>query len=531
LGVVSKRWRDISVVKKLYFVVGVMALLIAGELLILRFAMHTLSAARAFVEGEGTWSKAQKNAIFALQRYQVTRNEHDFEAFQNFLSVSEGDHVARMELSKANPDLQRARDGFLQGRIHPDDVPAVMDLLKRFYWISYLQRAIYQWTKGDVMIEELKAKALVYHQAVQQKNTKLAESILQEVQVLDREISYVEDDFSAALGEGSRWLEHVVLSLLLLAVISVEGVGLTLAVFTSRQLARGLKDLNQAAKKIGSGNFNDPVPVHSKDEIGQLALVLDKTRLLLQGSYLELEERVRARTQELNEALAYRDEFLSVASHELKTPLTAMHLQLQLLDRKLKTDFQPEQKELFQKYSQGILDRSRRLRALLDELFDLTKVRFGKLEIHPEITDLQTLLVDTVQTFQNEAEAKGSTLLLTCSGSIPIFADPMRLSQVITNLVSNAIKYGAGKPIEVECEESGDHVVIQVKDHGNGIDAFHLDRIFGRFERANDDPNITGLGLGLYISKHIVEAHEGKIEVQSELGQGTQFIVILPLKV
>src|SRR5471030_1005868 len=122
MGIMIRLWKNLSIAKKLYFVVGIMAVLICGELLTLRFAMGTLSAVRAFVGGEGLWSKAQKNPAFKLQRYGVTRNEIDFANFLEYLKVPEGDHRARIELGKAVPDLAIVRQGFLDGRIHPDDI-------------------------------------------------------------------------------------------------------------------------------------------------------------------------------------------------------------------------------------------------------------------------------------------------------------------------------------------------------------------------------------------------------------------------
>ena len=519
MSILRIQWKDVSIVKKLYLVVGVMAFLIAGELVTLRFAMHTLSAARAFVEGEGTWSKAQKNAIFALQRFGISGDEKDCQQFQDYLKVSEGDHQARIEMGKANADPNVIRQGFLQGRVHPDDIQPMVDLLTRFYWISYLSRSIQAWTQADLMIAELKEKAMHYHEAIQKRDGVLSNSIMLQIKDLDFRISGVEDEFSASLGAGSRWLERVVLSLLLLAVISVEGVGLTLAVFTSRRLSKGLKELDQSAARIGAGNFEEPVPVRSKDEIGRLSEALDHMRGMLQGSYLELEARVATRTKELNEALAYRDEFLSIASHELRTPLTAMHLQLQLLERRMEP-----------KLVQGALDRSRSFKVLLDELFDLTKLRAGRLELNLNHIDLKPLLLEIVNTLQAEADAQGSHITLTLPEGVnpTLEGDPMRIGQVITNLVSNAIKYGNGTPTRVECVIDENEVQISVSDEGKGIDAEHVDRIFERFERANDDPNVTGLGLGLYISKHIVDAHGGKIEVKSTLGKGACFIVHLP---
>jgi len=159
------RWRDLAISKKLLLVVGIMAALILGELLTLRFAMYTLSAARAFVGGEGLWSKSQKNATVSLLRYDRTKDEVDFAAFLSFLEVPEGDHRARLELLKPVPDLEIVRAGFLQGHIHPDDIQPMVDLLRRFYWIQYLARAIEVWTQGDELLAKLKEAGLAYHAA------------------------------------------------------------------------------------------------------------------------------------------------------------------------------------------------------------------------------------------------------------------------------------------------------------------------------------------------------------------------------
>src|ERR1700677_970347 len=114
-------WGKLSISRKLYMVFGVMASLIACELLSLQFAMHTLSGARALVGGESLWSKAQKDAVFSLQRFGSTKNELDFQAFQNYLKIPEGDHRARLELSRPIVNLALIRQGFLDGQIHKED--------------------------------------------------------------------------------------------------------------------------------------------------------------------------------------------------------------------------------------------------------------------------------------------------------------------------------------------------------------------------------------------------------------------------
>ena len=138
-----QRLKDISITRKLYFIVGTMAVLIVVELLTLWFAIHTLSSLRALVSAEGLWSKAQKDGFYALDKYSRTHDETDYNAFVKFMSVPLGDHKTRMELLKENPDLNAAREGFIEGRVHPDDIDGMIKLLRRFHSVSYIKNAIF----------------------------------------------------------------------------------------------------------------------------------------------------------------------------------------------------------------------------------------------------------------------------------------------------------------------------------------------------------------------------------------------------
>ena len=140
----NKHWqrlKDISITKKLYFIVGLMAVLIAVELFVLWFSVHTLSSVRAFVGAEGLWSKAQKDATYQLQKYYNTHDEKDYRAFQKFMEVPLGDHLTRLELLKENPDMSIARQGFLEGRIHADDIDGMIKLVRRFHEIHYINKS------------------------------------------------------------------------------------------------------------------------------------------------------------------------------------------------------------------------------------------------------------------------------------------------------------------------------------------------------------------------------------------------------
>src|ERR1700744_1046253 len=134
----QKKLGNVTISMKLYFTVGIMALLVITELCTLWFAVNTLSSVRAFVNGEGVWSKAQKDAVYSLFVYSHSHNEKDYADFRNHLKVSQGDNKTRLELKKPNPDMTIAREGFLEGENHPEDVDGMLSLLIRFHNISYL---------------------------------------------------------------------------------------------------------------------------------------------------------------------------------------------------------------------------------------------------------------------------------------------------------------------------------------------------------------------------------------------------------
>lgn len=535
------QWKNISIAKKLYFVIGIMAFLIVGELFTLRFAMRNLSAVRAFVGGESLWSKAQKDAVFSLQRFGNTKNEKDYEAFLDFLKINEGDHQARMELLKKNPDMSIVRAGFLQGRIHSEDIEPIVDLLRQFYWVSYISHAMDTWAKGDDLLFKLLEAGKFYHEAIVSKDREKSQEVLSQIKTINEDLTVLEEDFSYILGEGSRWVERIVLSILTIAVVTVESIGLTLAFFISRAISRGLTELNEAAGRIGHGNFTQPVSIRSQDEIGRLGAAVNTMGQMLQKSYSDLELRVQERTSELakmNEdnarlyeeaksAVKSREEFLSIASHELKTPLTALYLQLQMLFRTAEQFPSIPEADKIKNMAGTVLRQAARVTTLLDELLDLTRLGAGKLELQREKCDLASIVADVVSQMSAESARAGSSVSLHSREPIIGDFDPTRIGQIVTNLLSNAIKYGQGKPIDVLVQSQGEQSVISVRDNGAGIPPEQQPRIFERFQRGKAANHISGLGLGLYITKQLVRAHGGTISVESAVGKGSTFTVRL----
>lgn len=231
--------------------------------------------------------------------------------------------------------------------------------------------------------------------------------------------------------------------------------------------------------------------------------------------------------QQSQEAVRLRDEFLSVASHELNTPMAALMLSLEGLGTP-----EPE----LQLDAQGMVQVARlaerqgkRLTKLIGDLLDVTRLSRGALELHREEVDLGTLVREVVARYKPELERAGCEIQIA-HGKERVTGrwDPMRLDQVLLNLVANAAKFGARKPIEIAVEAHGDTARLSVTDHGIGVDPSQAERIFHRFERGVSSHHYGGLGLGLYICRRIVESHGGTIGVESQPGQGATFRVELP---
>lgn len=235
-------------------------------------------------------------------------------------------------------------------------------------------------------------------------------------------------------------------------------------------------------------------------------------------------------TQRLQQAVRLRDDFLSVAGHELRTPLAALQLQVEGLLRQLeKGAMGPVPPRLVERLARA-RTQVLRLEVLIAGLLDVSRIAGGKLVLQSEEVELTALLSEVIDRFSEHLSRAGCEVSVQAGERLVGRWDRVRLDQVFTNLVSNAAKYGAGKPIQIRIARENDHARIAVQDHGIGISPEDRRRIFGRFERAVPERNYGGLGLGLWISRQIVEALGGHIELESEVGAGSTFTVELPLE-
>lgn len=234
------------------------------------------------------------------------------------------------------------------------------------------------------------------------------------------------------------------------------------------------------------------------------------------------------------DAVQARDEFLSIASHELRTPLTSLHLQVESLQRVIRRGGERGQElatELVASKLEVAARQVTRLIRLIDELLDVSRITTGQFRIEVEPMDLAAMARDVATRFADDAR-KADCPVKVQVGEAPVLGrwDRVRLEQVVTNLFTNALKFGAGKPVDIELEADAETARLTVRDHGIGIPPEAQGKIFERFERAPSARGFGGLGLGLYIAQRIVAAHGGRIALHSEAGKGAAFTVVLPLE-
>ncbi len=303
------------------------------------------------------------------------------------------------------------------------------------------------------------------------------------------------------------------------------------------------RELNYAFKGYESGAVDfmqKPLDAHAvRSKVSVFVdLYRGRKRLARQLEALEQSRReqevlldeLRSTQAELEGAVRMRDDFMSIVSHELKTPLNSLILEVQLRKLQLgRNNFEVFSEERLR----NMVDKDERqiqsLIRLIDDMLDVSRIRTGKLSIRPSRTDLAQLVGNVVESFAAQMEACGCELQLERNEPIIGVWDAFRIEQVLANLLTNAMRYGAGKPVHVSAVACAEGACIEVRDHGIGISPQSLERIFCQFERAEGSESSAGLGLGLFIADQIVRAHNGRIQVQSEEGQGSLFRVLLPL--
>jgi signal transduction histidine kinase len=238
-------------------------------------------------------------------------------------------------------------------------------------------------------------------------------------------------------------------------------------------------------------------------------------------------DELQQRNADFAAAVASRDTFIAIAAHELRNPMTPMIGEIDLLLNGLRAGrYSPEQVEQRLERVREAMNRYLKRAATL---LDVCRITTGKLSLEPVPFNLSTLVREVVDTFTAAARHAGTPIRIDAPASLPGVWDRLAMEQIIDNLVSNAIKYGARQPIEICVEDRQDNVCIRVRDHGVGISVDDRARIFGRFERAvGSDERRSGFGVGLWVVGQLVDAMRGTVKVDDAQGGGSVFSVILP---
>ena len=302
------RWyNDVSLAKKLYFVMSVIGIFITIGLVALVVSLESLSGIRGYVNGENLWLKSQKDGVYYLSRYALVGNEKDYIAFLQNMQVPLGDKKARLELEKENPDYNIARQGFREGGNHPDDVNSMIELFRRYRNFTYLDQAISIWANGDNEISKLMAVGEQLHREINsaspsEENISI---LLSQIAPINEKLAVLENRFSETTGHGGRWLEDFVLKTLISIMVIVALTGLVFSVSLNKRIANSINDMILVAKKVANGNFTARALTSSKDELGVMSLSVNRMIANLERQFNEInavQEKLRIKTKQLDHA-------------------------------------------------------------------------------------------------------------------------------------------------------------------------------------------------------------------------------------
>ena len=303
-------------------------------------------------------------------------------------------------------------------------------------------------------------------------------------------------------------------------------------------------ELNYAFKGYGAGAVDvlyKPLDINAVKSKANVFVELFRHRVAFENQVKALEEsrkeqecllkQLQATQAELQHSLNMREEFMSLVAHEVRTPLNTLFMEVQVrLSQLAKNNlalFTPE-------HLQKMLGRSERqiksIMRLIEDMLDVSRIKNGKLSIDPQDANLSMLVRRLAEDLTPLAKESETEFVLEIATEVEGHWDAFRIEQIIINLMTNAIRYGKGKPVHVSLSMEGEHAVIKVADQGVGIAEHEQKKIFEAFERSGDNEVKAGLGLGLYISKKLAEAHAGEISVISQKDSGSTFILRLPIK-
>lgn len=570
-------------------------------------SVMVMGASRAYVGGESLWSKSRGRAVQYLNAYAASQDERDYALFEQALLVPLGDRRAREAIvAPSGLNIEAARQGFLDGGNHPDDIDGMITLLRHFGHLPLFKASVEAWTTGDGLIAQLRQQALVLRQQIREGgDLHSIRATLRHVQSLNDQLYSAEIRFSANLADAARLTEGLLIGSTIVSalILSLLGYlmmrqGLQRLHDAQQHLANANRRWELASECAGLGVFEldaegrrlhldafaanlyglpgQPVTlkgqqflenIHPEDRgkatqtLAQAVATRSMFRVTLRtvlpdgqirhletiGNQAESENGepqryigvVRDVTQEVARAqlalerdaaekvAASQRSFLSRLSHELRTPLNAILGFAQLLSIDRLQPLPPNQL----RQVEWILDAGHQLLKLIEDVLDLSKVESGEIHIEAVRTDLASVLHTSLILIEPALQRYQVSIVNRVPQALPALqVDPVRLQQVLVNLLTNACKFN--KPngrVMIDAQADTQHVQIDVSDTGIGLSQEDAAELFQPFRRvAAVASRVEGTGLGLYIVRQLVERMGGSVTVHSTPGEGSCFTVRLP---
>ena len=518
---IGRVFKNLSITKKLAMIILMFALFLVLLAVTSITATQLLSGFKAYVGGEGLYSKAQKDAVYYLLSYAASHNEDEYERFLKFIKVPLADRNARLELEKPNPDLEIASMAFMEARNHPKEVKSMIQIFTLLRNNRLVDKAISIWADADNHTVKLKRLGEELHKTISkdQVNGEKVQSIVNEINIVNKSAMSILDEFSATCGEATRMAKSFLVRFMVIITLLSIAAGVLISLSISNDIRKKVFLLKDGADRIAGGNLETKIDLESKDELGGLAVAFND----MSDRLFKTKEELETACEEALGASRLKSAFLANMSHEIRTPMNAV---IGFASMLFDTDLNEDQLE----YARAINTSGEALLSLIDDILDFSKIEAGELDFVQVDFDPGLLAYDVCAMVRHRIGSKPIEILCRTGDNLPslVRGDPGRFRQVLTNLMGNASKFTESGEIELTLnieEETDDEVKLyaSVRDTGIGIPKDKLDVIFTPFQQLDSSTTrkYGGTGLGLSICRQIANIAHGDIWAESELGKGS----------